>query len=275
MEEFKEEFLKKDDDATFSDETEHSILVTSKLLEDIDEAIVDKKPQDTRPTAVPVRIARHIFVVNSLFTWLIVLGGILPYYFFRKDVPTPALGWLLGGICLCCIIAFTLMVIVKDHFYTVPIIGLWMAFIFMFVTTLAAIMRSLAPFQAVFIIFMESVAMICYSFASKRYMDPIWSGGFMAAGGLLGWLCGLYIFINENDWITSLVLFLLFVIGSSAYSAHQIKLVGRFSLSRKDLVRAVIHYYTDPVFLPAQWIQKVIPQCLKSNLEEDEEEVEL
>ena len=274
MEEFKEEFLKKDEDATFSDETEHSIMVTSKLLDEIDEAI-EPSQADKRIAAVPVRITRHIFVVNVIFAWLIVMGGIVPYYFFRKDVPTPALGWLLAAVWFSCVLAFFLMVIVKDHFYTVPIIGLWMALLFMVVTTLAAIMRSLAPFQAVFIIFMESMAMVIYSFASKRYMDPVWAAGFMSAGGLIGWLCGLYIFINENDWITSLVLFLLFVIGCSAYSAYQIKLVGRFSLSRKDLVRAVVHYYSDPVFLPAQWIQKVIPQCLRSNLDDEEEEAEL
>lgn len=265
MEDFKEEFLKKDEDAQFSNETDHSITVTSKLLEDeIEKAIENPKK---RPTAIPVRILRHIFVVNTIFAWLTVLGGILPYYFFRTDVSVPALGWLLGVVALFLLCAFVLMALVKDMFYTVPIIGIWMALTFMFVTTLAAIMRSLAPFQAVFIVFSQSFAMVIYSYVSRRYMDSIWGAGFMAGAGLLGWLCGLYIFINENDWITSLILFLFVVLGCAAYSAYQIRLVGRFSLSRKDLVQAVVHYYTDPVFLPAQWITT----ALKSDLAEEEE----
>jgi hypothetical protein len=244
--------LKKDEDLTVIYGSEDTLVVESEIFAQPESPIEPERPTEL-PMSVRVRVIRVIACVNVICSLLIMIGGIIPYYLLKKD-SIPELWWLFGTLTCISIILYVLMYVIKDQFFSVPIAGVWMFLVFMIVNTLAAIMRNLAPFQAIAIIFAQNTALLVYCFLSRRNVDIVWAAGFMGCAGFVAWLCGLYIFIQDNDWVVAGLLFLFFVIGCPAYCVNQLRYIDRFNVSTEDLIKAVIYYYTDALFGPIRWM---------------------
>ncbi len=267
MQDFVQSLLKKDDDAEILEQTEYSVTVDSAvLLDEIDQAI---GPDENDATGletelngpnmtVPVRVLRTVAMVHTSYTFLILLWGVVPYYFFRSDVSTSGLEWMLLGVGIVCLMVYAALCVIQPHVAQIVAMGVWMFLLFMCVNLLAAILKNLSPFQAVLIHFCQGLTMTVYCFLARRKLDAWWCCGYMVGAGLVAWLVGFVAFLHYNDWITSFVLLLVFVIGSSVYSAWQVTLIKRFNVSVVSQVDAVRHFYVDLLLLPLQWIRKKI-----------------
>lgn len=267
MQDFVQSLLKKDDDAEILEQTEYSVTVDSAvLLDEIDEAI---GPDENGATGletelnapnmtVPVRVLRTVAMAHTTYTFLILLWGVVPYYFFRSDVSTSGLEWMLLGVGIACLMVYAALCVIQPHVAQIVAMGVWMFLLFMCVNLLAAILKNLSPFQAVLIHFCQGLTMTVYCFLARRKLDAWWCCGYMVGAGLVAWLVGFVAFLHYNDWITSFVLLLVFVIGSSVYSAWQVTLVNRFNVSVVSQVDAVRHFYVDLLLLPLQWSRKKI-----------------
>jgi len=272
-----ETLRKKDEDLVVVEQSDDHLVIETSSMDDPPEGLerVDtesslspplllKEEMQSPTTPVSIRVIRSIYIVNATYTLLFMIWGLMPYFLFRYDVSVLGIGIGLAIVGLATLASYVAMYTVKDQFFTVPLIGLWMFLFFMSVNMFAALIRSLAPFQAVAIVFCQSLSILIYCFfttrqsvASRhRHINVVWATGIMLGAGLVPWLCGIYAFVRDNDWITAFVLFLFIVIGSSLYNANQLRLIDRFDVSREDLVRAVVHYYTDALFGPIRWIAK-------------------
>lgn len=266
MEDFVQSLLKKDDDAEIIEQTSNSVTIDSSVLVDeIDLALGDDDQNTELETelseprmTVPTRVLRTVAMAHTGYTFLILMWGIIPYYFFRSDVGTAGLEWMLLASSVLCCISYGTLAILKDHVKQVVGLAVWMFLLFVCINVLAAILKDLSPFQAVVIQFCQGLVMTVYCSMAKRELNSIWCGGYMAGAGLIAWLAGLVGFMHYNDWITSFVLLLVFVIGSSAYSAWQITLINRFNVSTASQVDAVRHFYVDAILIPIQWIRMKI-----------------
>lgn len=268
MQDFVESLLKKDDDAEILEQSEYSVTVDSSvLMSEIDDAIGSDNGDGTTGLetefngpnmTVPVKVLRTVAVTHTSYTFLILLWGVVPYYFFRSDVSTSGLEWILLGVGITCMVLYGALCFIQAHVAQIVALGVWMFLLFMCVNLLAAILKNLSPFQAVLIHFCQGLTMTMYCFLAKRRLDAWWCCGYMVAAGLVAWLVGFVAFLHYNDWITSFVLLLVFVIGSSVYSAWQVTLIRRFNISVVSQVDAVRHFYVDLLLLPLQWIRRKI-----------------
>jgi hypothetical protein len=95
-----------------------------------------------------------------------------------------------------------------------------------------------------------------YCIFSHRHLDPVWAGAYMGGASLVGWLAGIFVFMRERDWITCGLLFLFYVLGSSAYSAFCVHFYHNQEFRQEEITRAFVCYYTNPVLLPIKWIKE-------------------
>ena len=256
MDDLIQSLTKKDEDLRIIEQTSTSITIESDtLIDDIDEALDDSTNNSQARISVPVQVARTVFLVQALYTFLVMFWGIVPYYFFRADVSTKGLEWMLLVSGLLCLLTYVGMKLIVNEFFRSHTMALWFFFMFVSTNLVAALLKNLAPFQAVSILFCQSMSIIIYSFVEKRKLEFVRCLVALVSSGLIAWLIGLIAFIRYNDWIISFVLFLVFVCGSAVYTAYQIKWIDRFGVSRTDQIEAIVCYYTDPLFVSWEWIQ--------------------
>lgn len=269
--------VKKDPDLQVIEHSEDHLVIESALMETPPVGTMAAEPVEVPLLAhetkgplvqIPVQIVRIIHIVNALYTVLMTCWGLLIALAFEYDVSRIGLIVGFSMFTTLSMIAYVVMYFIRDPFYCVPAIALWMFLLFMALNTLSALMHNMAVFQAIAIILCQSLSILVYCAQSPRGLKLLWAFGIMCGAGMIPWLLGLYAFIKNNDWITAVVLFFGGVIGSAAYATYQIQGVHRFNTSRGDLVRAVVHNYTDIAFGPIRWIAKEI-QKRQSLLEEE------
>lgn len=291
MDELLVSLKKKDPDLVVVEHSDNHLVVESDAINDVPdgtervESVIDpplpnlfKDENNTPATHISVKVIRAIFITNAGFAFMGMLVGLVPYFVLRYDVSVVGLSIGMGIVGVGMAVAYVSMYMVQDQFYTVPLIGIWMFLLIVFLDIWGALKSSLAPFQAVTIVACQSVSILIYCFLSHRKINVVWALGIMCGAGLVPWLCGIYAFIRDNDWVTAFVLFLFCVIGFALYAANQIRLVGRFSVSREDLVRAVVHYYTDALFGPIRWMKiqwKTYQQGRRARQQQQKEEQEM
>lgn len=204
-------------------------------------------------SSVTVQIIRFLFIANSAFCFVVCIWGIIPYYLLRFDAPQLALIIILAVT----LVFFTLTYVLLFFYYEQPILLIvWMFFLFMLINVAAALLRSLSPFQAVAICFVQQLGVLGYCFFAKRTLTVIWTLVVTFIPALSMWLLGLYVFLKEQDWISSIVLLFVFVIGISAYNTYEIYLIGQKRFHLKENIRVLSFYYTDSLRLPYEWYRR-------------------
>jgi hypothetical protein len=126
---------------------------------------------------------------------------------------------------------------------------MWIMITFYVTCSLAAALKSFAPFQACTMFFMQCIVGLLYClYAGKDNVNPWWAAALMMCASVCVWAMGLYSFIREQDWITSGVLFVTCVLFLPLYTAYQTHLIGK-RYNMEELIQANIEFVTDVVVL--------------------------
>lgn len=194
---------------------------------------------DTSIVSINIQIARHFFAAHALFFFFIPLFGIVPFY---QLVKLPLI------VSITLVIASGVFVVILHAILYSQIWALYPSFIltvfnnYIFVVSLAAVGSTFAPFQGCSIMFIECTSAILLGFVFKKTIDPIWATLIMMLCGLAVWSVGLYAFINEHDWISSGLLFVICVIGYPILSGYKIYQINTNTYHSGEILRILCEY---------------------------------
>jgi len=253
---FIEELSKKDDNLRVIEESD-TVLVFET---DVDLGQVSEDEDTFEPETMMnifVRIIRVIFVTHTVLATMITLVGFLPDEFLVVQEPAKVAVFSLICTLLMSLGLYIAMIVLREHEYALSIFYFWGFSAFLVSVSLAGVLRDISPLQFSMCVAMQSASVLIYTYISPKNVDPWRSYYIMLLVGLFGWMTGLYVFIKEQDWITAAVLLVLIVL-SAAYSAVQIHYVTRYHLGEKELIKAIIQFYSDPViYLYAKILEKI------------------
>lgn len=238
-----EDLTKKDEDLKVVSEGVFGTIVETHL--DFGYDLTPEEPEEIviETLSIPVRIVRHVFVINVSIAFLYALFGMVPYSLMEEG-PRIVAYTLLGSSIVLSVLCAALMYFYRDHRVAgVSLFAMWVFITFFVVCSLAATLHSFAPFQACTIFFIQCTAGLLYClYAGKDQVSPYWAAMIMMGSGLAVWALGLYAFINQQDWIESGLLFLVCVLFAPLYSALEIKFImGRYNM--EELVKANIEFF--------------------------------
>ncbi len=201
----------------------------------------------TLPPSINVntQIVRHMFTYHALISFMIPSFGIVPFYLLKDHFIISLDLLALSGTAG--IILYITMYLVRDTDWASFALCMWLFNGYMLMCSLSAILHSIAPFQACFIFFINSLTVIIIGLWFERLIDPWWISLFLILGGAVVWGTGIYAFIKEQDWITSGVLFLLSVILMPFYCGYEIYLINGGRFHKNEMGRTLVYFWTDPI----------------------------
>lgn len=245
-----DELNKKDDDLKVleNNQKEGYVVVESSIdfsTEDsINDDLMENDSNDIHMD-VFVRIIRYMFFVTGLISGF-VSTGCIPFYFLVKDETQIVSIIIFILTSIVSTVFYILMTVFVEHRHALVFFVLWIFPYYSAVFSFAAIIENIAPLQFAMICCMQSCSIIVYSIVSPRMIDVWKSFYIMVSVGVLGWILGLFAFITEQDWVSATLLGVVMIL-TSVYMAFQIQFVNRYSLAEKDLIKAVIQFYADPL----------------------------
>jgi hypothetical protein len=253
-----DELTKKDEDLVVIENSFLGTIIETHLdvgydMDDDEE----EEPLTLEILSIPMRIIRHVLIINIAIAFLYTVFGLVPYGLLQEAprfVP-----WVLFAVSSVSSIACaTLMHRYrrKQWALALSLYVMWVLITFVVVCTLAASLRSFAPFQACTMFFMQCIVGLLYClYAGKDNVNAWWAAGLMMFAGLCVWSMGLYSFVREQDWITSGVLFVVCVLFWPLYTAYELHLIDkRYTL--EELTMANIEFVTDVFILPFERIRR-------------------
>lgn len=251
-----DDLAKKDEDMRVIESGVMGTVIETTL--DIGYDLTPEEPEEIviETLSIPVRIVRHVFVINVGIAFLYALFGLVPYTLLL-EVPKVVPYTLLGVSSLMCVVCLLLMHIFREKKAAgTALLSMWICITFLVMCSLAASLDSFAPFQACTIFFIQGIVGLIYClFAGKDRVNPWWAALIMMVAGLVIWAIGLYSFIREQDWITSGLLFFVCVLLSPLYSALQIHMImTRYNM--EELLKANIEFFTGVIMYPMEWCKK-------------------
>lgn len=251
------EIQKKDPDAEIIETTEDGYIIKTTL--DIGVEIEEPETIQFPRISIHVRIVRHMFVCHALVSFAFSIYGIVPLYLLLTDYII-SLSLFISSLTMS-VILYILMYALSDKKWALPSYIIWVFNEFVVICSLAGMLQSLAPFQACVIFFIESISMILLGFCFAKEVNVYYSIFTMVTSGIIVWTIGLVAFIREQDWITSMVLFIVCVILGPVYSGYQINRINENRYHSKEIERVLIQYWVDPLII-------FIELCCKRKKEE-------
>jgi len=246
LEDVLKSLTKKDDDAQVTDITSDGIEFTTtnpdamhRSFQVVEE---DKVLLDDGYVDVDARMLLTVFASNAALGYVVVILGFIPYCLVQLLEPKVSRMYLLAGLGGAFLLSYLLMLVFKR----VVFILLWMFIVFWVAGTAAAVMRNIFPLQFGALIFIQSVAVLLYVGIAKRQVSTVKAVALEYALGIVTWLVGIYAFVEQQDWLYGGIA-LAIVLLSPLYHYFQIEHINRFSLDRKHLTNAVVHFYGDAV----------------------------
>ena len=241
------EIQKKDSDAYIVSETGSTITIQTTLEIGVEEEVELESSNSTSfpKIAINIKIIRHLFTVHALIMFGISIYGLVFMHLLLKDY-IASLSLLIASLCMS-VIFYLLMYLFSDIKWGFPSFIMWTFNEFIVISSLAGTLHSLAPFQGTIIFFLESISMILLGFYYTKEVDVTFAIVLMSLTGLFGWGIGIYAFLKEQDWITSIVLFILCVVIGPLYSGYQIHGINNSRYHSKELERVLIQFWTDPL----------------------------
>ena len=253
---FVEELLKKDDDATNIEIDGSSI--TYDTIVDIDPDEEQLAPKLEPMMDIFVRITRVIFLSHATLATLITFVAFLPDEFLATHETQSISVFILIHVLVICLALYIAMIVMREHKYALNMFYAWGFSVYFVSVSLASVLHDISPLQFSFCVALQGCSILAYTYVSPRHVDPWKSFYIMLIVGVFGWMTGLYVFIKEQDWITAGVLFAL-IVGSAAYSAIEIHYVTRYNVGEKELTKAIIQFHSDPVI----WVYARILKMIK------------
>jgi len=124
----------------------------------------------------------------------------------------------------------------------------------------AAVLGNISLLQLCCIYSGQSLAVVLMTEYSRHEIDVVASTVFMALASLMVWCIGIYAFVKESDWLSSILVF-IFGAAGVAYRSHELgNLAPRFDSATVKKMDAIRCFYTDPlrgaVFLLTAWLKR-------------------
>jgi hypothetical protein len=246
-----DEIQKKDSDAKIISQDESGILIETTL--DIGEEEEEPETIEFPKIATNIRITRHMFICHALISFGISLYGLVFLQLLLKDY-IASLSLLIASLSMS-VIFYLLMYFLVNTKWGQPAFIMWTFNAFIVISSLAGTLKSLAPFQGCIIFFIESISIILLGFYYTKEVHVYYAIGLMSLTGIMGWGMGIYAFLEEQDWITSLVLFLLCILVGPLYCGYQINGINNNRYHNKEFDRVLIQFWTDPIGVPIGYIK--------------------
>ncbi len=221
-----------------------------------------QEPEDQRfnqaslPPSINVntQIVRHLFTHHAFLSFMIPSFGIVPFYLL-KDHWSISLE-LFALSFFSSIVLYVTMYLVRDDDWASYAFCMWMFNNYILICSLSAVLHSIAPFQACFILFINSLMIIIIGLWFERLIDPWWISLFLVIGGAIVWGTGIYAFIKEQDWITSGVLFIVSVVFIPFYCGYEIHLINSGRFHKNEMGRVIVYFWVDPIIQLATKLAK-------------------
>jgi len=197
---------------------------------------------------IPVRIIFVVFCANAVISFLSMLFAFIPYWMLAFDETRHVTYIVLGVWAFLSTTLYILMVWKRRSKLAGPLLIGW-AFVWTFlVGILAAIIENITPIIAMTMIFGQSISIIAYTVVSPKYVDR-WVSFFIMLGiSIAIWVIAIYIFIEQNVWISA-VCILVWAVITSLYSSWEIGQIGRYILNDEERIMAIIQFYGDPLLI--------------------------
>lgn len=252
---FVQELMKKDDDAEIIEY--NSTGVVYETLVPVEE-LKEDTPKSEPMIDIFVRITRVIFLSHATLFVLLTAVAFLPDEFLATHETQSVSIFMFIHILVISLALYIAMIVMREHQYALHMFYAWGFSVYFVSVSLASILHDISPLQYSFCVALQACSILVYTYWSPRDVDPWKSFYIMIIVGIVGWMTGLYVFIKEQDWITAGVLFVL-IIASAAYSAVEIHYVTRYNVGEKELTKAIIQFYSDPVI----WVYARILKLIK------------
>jgi hypothetical protein len=213
-----------------------------------------------RPQDVIVVVAFIVFLVDAAFWFTCpTMLSCTTYYIYRTHT-MDTIYWSIpitsiGSVVLLSYIVLALLPLSQEDHVNMACCAL-LVFMISFMPLVgiaAAMLGNISLLQLCCIYSTQSLVVVLMTEYSRHEIDVLASTVCMALGSLVVWCIGLYAFIKESDWLSSILVFVFGAVGA-AYRAHQLgNLAPRFDSATVKKMDAIRCFYTDPIrFLWAQ-----------------------
>jgi len=191
---------------------------------------------------VALQILERIFLVNATISFVTLILGIIPYgVLSHLSSPTSSyLPWFMIGLWVG---AYFVMIVTQT---TLSII-VWATSLPLAIGSCSYLLEDISPLQTCCIIFVQSLTFVVYANIQRRGLYPWLICVLMLLSGTVVWVIGIYVFIEENDWLTGGILVAL-TVAFAFYSVAYILYGERFSLSDDHIREATCEYYGFPIY---------------------------
>lgn len=122
----------------------------------------------------------------------------------------------------------------------------------------AVALSALAPIQLMATLFAQSISILGYTAVSTRYIDLKKSTLLLILVTIVCWLIGIFAFIEDEDWVSAVVVLVLAWL-VSIYYVLQIKYSNRYHLNNK--IESISNMYADPVDVLWTQIKALVRRC--------------
>lgn len=151
-----------------------------------------------------------------------------------------------------------------------------------YVGILALMLGDLAPIQYTLMMFLASMSIVGYTLVNPKsptLLSMRVCGFITSMSCVVGWLVGIYIYIEQQDWIVGLFTLLIGLL-SCVYFVFQVNQTlhcdaDRYRYNQNNKLESVVNFYSDPLYLIGEWVQERIKRATESGrqiIEQEQEE---
>lgn len=254
-----ESLFKKDDDATIYDvDNITGDLIIETRLDELPDEMYDVTPTDStlledelygESMDIYVRMMQIVFLTNAMLAFMAITIGIVPYMLLSIVNHAVAIYFFIG-VCVACAISYILMVGLQRQFMVI----IWAFTLCITLGSTSAVLNEFAPLQTATVVFLQSITLVAYTSISRRQIKVGLAVLMMVGTGIIAWTIGIYAFVEQQDWVSAAIVLVL-VLFFSLYSGWQAENIDRYSLSQKDMINAIVHFYGDVVLSPLKMLK--------------------
>ena len=202
---------------------------------------------------VDIEILVQVFLANAIIAFYTLNIGIIPYAMLANLSQNTA-NYLAASLLVVASISYITMI----FFRSLVSIVIWASCFAFGMGALAFLLNDISPLQTCSIIFVQSLSFIVYANISRRAISGKMTALLMFISGGVTWLVGIYVFIEQKDWITGVILVGL-VILFAVYSVIYVLYGERYSLSNEHIAEAVCQYLGMPIYF-------ILKKCYRSEI---------
>jgi len=265
--------LKKDPDAVLLEDQEGRLYV--ETTQDIDKVAPEMAYHETPPVIptderlleeatvspimyIEVQLVYWAFVVAAIVYLMCGLLGSVPYWVLDLDeTHTAVIVTLCVSAGLFYVLYIAMAVARKKPTLAIYLLVAWAFVAMVFVGSVAAALRILAPLQLMAVGWCQSLSVVIYAHSSPQHISPMWAAVWMFLATVVVWGIGIYAFVVESDWAASGVILGLGM-ALVGYNTFEIRaMLGRtdYTVSYADKVEVAVRYFVDPI-LGLAWLLK-------------------